>query len=638
MTELIALRRFGGEAPVLPPHMLPDYAAQEARFCDFSHGHLAPLQDGFLLATMSNVVKSIYTEDGILFYTWPTEAWPVKSPVLRDNYDRVYYLDAGELRVTTTAGMQVNGGEPGSSYKVGVPRPTVAPGLALVDRDDFRDYPGATFVLTVWWEYASERYQEAAATLTTITALREYNFSAPVLDTVATPEGSVVRATLKVLDADMHPFMTVTLTAGETDARSVALPGGVTFEMTKISDLLHKLELTYGIVETRAYTYTCFNTWLEESAPSPPAMVTTTYLQDVEVSLTSVSFAGGYRPLSTYRTYRTIGANPAYLRIRDASDLTFTDTSSKGSDVLGSLETIDYEAPPPLLDAMVRLANGCLAGFHNTTLYITPPYRPHTWQYQVGFPKSIRGLCVAPNSLVLTTAEMPYAVIGATPDAMQPVELPATQAGIAQRSMTKLDTQVVYASNDGIVSVRGVQADLAQSQALFARDNWQARFGGVLADASMRFAYHDGALVATSSTQALGFVLRTDESAAGQFTRFNVRMDSMFQLPVADTLYYSVDEDIFAFRAGELLAYTWWSKDFIFTTPRNLGAGFIRCSGPVTLTVYADGVAWVTKTVSTGYFRLKSGTKKARWSIKLQGTAVVEEFYLGRTFEELAVV
>lgn len=635
MTEMIDLRKFGGEIPRLPPDLLPNEAAQQASFCDFAHGHLAPLRAGFALATMVNTVKSIYTEDGALFYTWPTEAWPVKSPVLRDTYNRIYYLDSGVLRVTTTAGLASNGGVPASSYKAGVPRPTVAPGLALVDRSDLRDYPGATFGITVWWEYNSQRYQETTATVTTVTALRVYTFSAPVRDTVGTPEGAVIRATFKAIDAATHPFMTVTLTAGDTDVRSSALPGGVTFALTQISGLSHKLELTYGISETRAYTYTAQNTWLEESPPSPAAQISTTYLQDVAVTLTAVSFAGGYRPLSTYRTYRTVGASPAYLRVKDDASLTFTDSSFKASDMLGALETLEYEDPPASLDAMVRLDNGCLAGFSGTTLYISEAYRPHTWQYQIAFSKNVRGLCVGPGSLTVTTADGGYAVVGQTPDAMQPVPLPVPQAGLAQRSMVKAENQVVYASHDGLVSVSGVQAALTDSQALFARDDWQARYSTILDDASLRLAHHDGCLVGTSATEANGFLLRTDEAASGQLSRFDVRMDSMFQLPVADTLYYSVGTDVFEFRAGAPYSYTWWSKDFIFDTPRNLGAGYIECDTPVTLQVYVDGVLWQTKTLSTGNFRLKSGRSHRRWSVKLSGTATVKRFILARTFNEL---
>jgi hypothetical protein len=553
--------------------------------------------------------------------------------VKQDTFNRVYYLDTGVLRVTTTAGMSPAGGAPGSSWKAGVPKPTVAPALVVVDRSDLRDYPGATLSLTCWYESLGERFQEAAATLTTVTAMRSYTFPAPAVVT-GTPDDAVLRATLKVTDTTGHVVMSVTMTVSDTDVRSSAMPGGVTLSMVKTTGLTHKIDLIWGVVETRAYTYTAKNTWNEESPPSPASQVSLTYLQDVQVTLSAVDFTG-YRPLSVYKTYRTMGSSSAYLEIHSDSALTFTDTSSKAADVLGSLETLDYESPPALLDAMVRLANGCLVGFKGNMLYMSEAYRPHTWQYQYAFSKNIRGICAAAGSLVVTTADGCYLMVGGSPSTLQPMQLPIPQAGIAQRSMTNVDGGTIFASNDGLVTVQGSQASLRQSQQLFARDDWQTRYGAILLDASLRLAFHDGCLVGTSSSQALGFVLRLDEGGAGQLTQFNEQMDTMFQLPVADSLYYTKGASIYQFRGGTAYNYSWWSRDFLADSPINLGAGYINCVGSVTLTLYADGVQWVQLTLSTGYFRLPAGTKRRRWSVKLQGAGTVRELYLGRTMKHV---
>jgi hypothetical protein len=69
MSAFIELRKFGGEIPQSPADLLPQWAAQEAKFCDFSHGQLNPLKQGFLLTTLAATVKTLYTEDGINFYT-----------------------------------------------------------------------------------------------------------------------------------------------------------------------------------------------------------------------------------------------------------------------------------------------------------------------------------------------------------------------------------------------------------------------------------------------------------------------------------------------------------------------------------------------------------------------------------------
>lgn len=635
MADIIELRRFGGEIPVSPPHLLPDYAAQQAQFCDFAHGHLMPLKQGFLLTTMSAAVKTIYTQDGINFYTWPFETWAFRSPVLQDTYNRVYFLDSsGVLQVTTTVGMTPTGGQPSSTYKVGVPAPTLAPGLAVVERTTLRDYPGATFTAKVWWESQGTQYQEADAALTTVTALKAFTFNASAKAS-DTPADAVVKAMISLKDGSGNPIFSLTLGVGDSDIRTLALPGGVTVALTLVSGSQYRFDLSYGVAETRAYTYTCVNTWKEESAPGPASQISVTYLEDVQVTLSAVDFTG-YRPLSAYNLYRTMGTSPTYVLVRDADASTsFVDSSSKASDVLGTLQTLDYVLPPAQLDAMVAMPNGCFVGFHDNMLYISEPYRPHTWQYQKAFPKSIRGLCVAAQSVVVATAEFCYALVGSAPANMQPLKLSAQQAGIAQRSMVDTDGSTAVVTHDGVLQISGSQASMRASQALFARDDWQTRYGAILQDASMRLAFHDGCLVATSSTQALGFLIRFDGEDSGQYTQFNEQMDAMFQLPVADTLYYAKGANIYEFRAGSDYSYTWWSKDWTMSRPVNLGAGYIRCSAPVTLTVYADGAQVWTGSVSTGYFRLPAGFKALLWSVKLQGTATVEELVIAKTMGDL---
>lgn len=633
MSDFPDLRVFGGEVPVSPEDLLPGTAAQQALFCDFTHGHLMPLRQGLLLTTMSAAVKTIYTEDGLNFYTWGVETSAAKSPVLADVFNRVYYLDSGVLRATTTAGMLPTGGVPALSYKVGVPAPATAPALAIVERSDLRDYPGATVAINLWYEYDSDRYQETTPSVTTVTAFRTFTVVAPALSTPATPAGAVLRATLKFINAAGTPFMTITLTAGDTDARSTSLPGNVTLSMIS-SGTTQTFSLLYGVSETRAYVSTCVNTWKEESGPSPASQIATTYMEDVAVTLSAVDFTG-YRPLDHYTTYRTMGASASYLDVHEGSSLTFTDISSKAADVLGALATLDYELPPAALDVFIVLSTGVMMGFHGNMLYMSDPYRPHTWQYQQSFRKNVRSICEAPQCVVLTTAEGCYIVVGTAPASMQAIQLPQPQAGIAQRSIVELDSETVFASNDGIVSVKGSSASLASSQNLFARDDWQARYGAVLADASLRFGYHDGCLVGVSSSQALGFVIRLDEKAAGQYTQFNEQFDSMFHLPVADTLYYSKGAAIYQFRGGDPYSYTWWSREWTYPAARNFGAFYIRCSAAVTLSIYMDGVLWWTGSVTTGVGRLPPDRAGHRFSFKFEGSATIKEFRMARTPREL---
>jgi len=86
-------------------------------------------------------------------------------------------------------------------------------------------------------------------------------------------------------------------------------------------------------------------------------------------------------------------------------------------------------------------------------------------------------------------------------------------------------------------------------------------------------------------------------------------------------------------------AYEWWSRDYILPKPTVLTAGYINCFGPVTVTVYADGVQrYQQQFFAAGYFRMPSGSKALRWSYKLSGTGTVKEISLAERRQELRSV
>lgn len=637
----IRLNQFSGEVPNLPKYLLPDFNAQQALYCDFAQKDLRPLRQGLEVATMANAIKGIYTEDGLTFFTWPSETYAYKSPVIGEQYGRVYFMNASGFKVTTYSQAQLSGGQPAQAWDVGVPVPTVAPVLTAIDRTTLRDYPSATVSCKAWYEVNGKRYDEATVTLTTVTAFKQYTFTPPnrtalTLDQNGNESGTPGDAKLYVqftVSNGGTNVLTALIPSGSTSAvRSNALPGGLEFSLNSTGTI----DIKWGVNETRAYTYTVLNTWNEESGPAPAATIDVTYMQDVSVAYTVPSF-GNYRPYANTKIYRTYGTSASYVSVGTPSSSPYSDTSFKASDIGVSLPSLEWAPPPSGLFGLTALPNGVFAAFAGNRLYFCEPYRPHTWQHSMTFPLAIRGICPGSQSLVVTTAGGSYMVLGSSPKNMQQSLLPIPQSGVTHRSMALLEGSVAYASNDGIVMVSGSQATMNVSQQFFSREDWRGRYADVLGD--IRFTYHDGFLVAASSTQAKGFVVRLDE-AAGTFAQYNVQLDAAFYLPILDTLYYSVGTKLYRFRGSESFhTADWWSKDYVLGKHVNFGAGYIRCQGPVTITLYADGVQWHQVTMnSTGYFRIPAGNRALKWSIRLQTTSVVEEVVIAESMTELRSV
>lgn len=641
---VIGFRQFSGEVPQLPDNLLPEDKAAYASFCDFSHGNLAPLNQGLLYKTFSSTVKGIYTEDGINFFTWPEECFALKSPVVGDVYNRVYFTKTANpnLYVTQTSFATPSGGVPSTSYLAGVPVPSAAPALSVVELNTLRDYPSFAWSFRVWWGSNGASYDITSQTGTTVTQLRKFTVPVPASSTAPAGGSAVVEITLTDTSTGNVVFTLAKDTGNSVLAMTDALPGGiemqVSFSGTQGSGGTATVALQWGVMETRAYVYTAVNQYAEEGAPSPAALVNVTYVENVQAVAAIPDFTG-YAPYVNLNLYRTFGSSGNYLKITPSgtstvgSNVTMTDATWKGSEAIGGLYTIGFQPPPPALNGLCYVGNGFFAGWVNNTLYFSEPFRPHSWQYNTSFINSIRGICPMPSGLVVTTAGGTYLVQGAHPSAMLQNRVPVPQAGISQRSMTQVGGVVAFASNDGIVTTDGSRAALDISQQLWTRTDWRAAYAAVLPD--MIFGYHDGFLVAASTSQAVGFLVKLDEQA-GTLTEFPVRVDALFYLPVLDTLYYSVGANVYRFREStSTYTATWKSKDFILPKPSSFGAGFLNATAPVAVTVWCDGVQKITGTINPGYFRLPAVGKWLRWQFQFVTTGVVTEISFGGSFKEL---
>jgi hypothetical protein len=381
------------------------------------------------------------------------------------------------------------------------------------------------------------------------------------------------------------------------------------------------------------------NAILEESVPSLANVVSLTYLDYVEVTTADPSFTG-YVPKSAVNVYRTFGTNPTYFKITTTSlgSGVYKDETYKASDIGVALPSLEWDMPETGMTGLVALPNGFFAAYKNNMLYFSEPFRPHAWPYAMSFPNNIMGICADAQSLIVTTNTGAYMVLGSLPSNMAQQKLPLPQAGIAQRLMVNIEGAVAYASADGIVLVQGSQSSLALSQKFYSREDWRSTFATIADDA--RFGYTDGYLVMASSQEAKGIIIRLDE-AAGTLTQFNETFDSMFYLPITDTLYYSKGANVYRLRDGAASYYTldWWSKEFTLPNYANFGAFYIRCTASTTVTIYVDGASWHTFTAAaTGYYRLPAGKRALRWSIRVQTAGKIEEIAMAESMSEFRSV
>ena len=670
---LIAIRDFKGEIPRLPAHLLPDGAARTAVNCDFARGQLAPLKDGQQqwTWTTNSTIGSLFTDDGTNWVvTTAADVAFYKSPVIDEQYSRYYFLwSDGIARVDTlpTNAPSPTGQVPNTQYRLGVPAPTVAPTLTLTTLSSIPGVTSPTWTFSYWYEANGTRYQETTiSSPALVTANQQWTFTPVAIDvgteeSPKTPSSAALTVGAVLRDGSgssaKEIFRLNTSTASIVGARSSALPGGVELAISKDSSNLVTIKVNWGVVDTRAYCYTVKNSWGEESAPSPAALISPTYIQQVNIAIPAVDFTN-YRlqgaGATGYGIYRTFGSNSDYISIDfSGSSSPFVDSVHSPSSAGTTLRTTSAWKPPPtLLDTTVGMhltPNGWFAAAKGNTLYMSEPYRPHAWPYSMTFPRKIRGMCVGSQGIVVTTAEATYMVYGPHPASVTQQKLSVPVGGVSSKGMCNVEGGVAMITNDGIMFVNGTKASLEEGQRLFTREEWRARYENVLAN--MRLAYFDGKLLGCLSVADTdgyyGFVLRTDENkAAGNFSRSSLLVNAVAPFGLADRLYYTIGRNVYSFgQGGSYVGATWVSKEHLLSKPEAMAVLYVRSSGTATITLTCDGQPLlkndgtafsISVSGAGGYYRLPSRGPGLRWQINVSSLdGVIYEMVLASSMKEL---
>lgn len=690
----IVIRQFTGEIPKDAVHLLPDGAAQEALNCDFTHGDLRPIRAGKAILPIGFPAKTVYSDDGKRFIAFPDIAQVHRSPVSGDVFQRFYFTDSTGLKVGTFKNVPANGVTQAantSPKKVGVkpPKSVVASTAvvignisATVNYKRFRQDNGV-FVdqgtLPSTFSASTLTFQFSAANIpnqTSITELRQVSTGRKAfVQSVNVSIPTVLEFDIRINFNGEEFVVDSTLDI----QRFPSVPGGMEARITIESGSTYKMALSFGVIESVAFAATQQNQFQEESAPTISNIVDVRAIDTVTIKV-GLDRDAQYVPIEDINIYKTVPSGAGFV-LAFSDDLamvpvtpTTTNTESirtgrsffsrllrsfttptlpavsmagevltrvvRGvvftTDTTGSFRTLTterYLLPPEQLDGLQVLPNGYFAAYKGDTVYFCEPFRPHAWPYSLSLPHDITAMHVSENQLVAATKSNPYVIIGSHPDSLSEQRLPSIQAATSETAITNYDGMVTYASRDGLVAVSGTQSSLNLSQMLFTREDWRKRYDAVLD--KMQLTAYDGRLIGTNPITTDSFIIRLDEKL-GAFTRMALRADGTFTLPITDSMYYSQDNMLYEFGAGDFTTLSWWSKEYILAFPISLGAGFIHATGEVTLEFYNDR-GFHSRQVVSGIttFRIKSGLSSRRWSVKIITKATVRELLLAESMREL---
>lgn len=382
-------------------------------------------------------------------------------------------------------------------------------------------------------------------------------------------------------------------------------------------------------------------------------------VQNVFISQAYTPLAGA-RPVAGMNVYRTFRANqsadfillnPVPLTTMEAGKYVALDGHPRPPSTT-VLQTTEWDPPSTSLGNLTYVGNGFFVGSRGKDLVFSEPYRPHAWPYAMTFPHGIVAIVAVEGGLLVTTQAQPYVVYGSHPAQMSQQLLNTEQAGIVGRSITTVEGAAIYASHDGLVTVRGGQASLKSSQELFTRKDWRDRYKSVLHN--LILCAHDGAVVGLVDPShplsvggaTPGFQIRLDEAAQGQYV--GVRLDESpigaFVSSTTDTLFVGYTNGFAEWATGSDLEAMWHSKDFTYPKPEFFSAAKVRGWGTWEVSIYADGEPVTSQMIefdgidafgAEKSFRLPAVGTHTRWSVVFIGRGRIRSFEMGASFAEL---
>lgn len=131
---VIRIDRFVGAIQAVAPQLIPENAAQAANNCKLVSGNLQPWKGTTTVNTPSKAgtKKTIHLFGAGTWFHWLDEVNVVRGPVA-NNLERTYFTGDIVPRLTDASIATAGGGTgyPTNSYRLGIPAPVSAPGVAL---------------------------------------------------------------------------------------------------------------------------------------------------------------------------------------------------------------------------------------------------------------------------------------------------------------------------------------------------------------------------------------------------------------------------------------------------------------------------------------------------------------------------
>ncbi|MGL4486138.1 MAG: hypothetical protein ACRCUG_03915 [Yersinia sp. (in: enterobacteria)] len=393
--------------------------------------------------------------------------------------------------------------------------------------------------------------------------------------------------------------------------------------------------------DTRFYVETYVTGYGEEGPPGPVSQEVTIVYPGSTVNLALQPPGSQNSNITRRRIYRsTTGGGVAdYLLLVELPIGVLTYQDALPDKALGPvLETEHYLMPPDNLTGLCMMANGIAAGFAGNEVMFSEAYLPYAWpdSYKQSTEHDIVAIAPIGTGLVAGTTGRPYLFSGITPSNITNIQLPVMQSCISRRSMVNMDSFVLYASPNGLVSVDGEGNARVATESIIEPRQWRKDFN----PESIKAWQVEGeylAIYQTAKSTLAGFIF---DPQAMDIRHLTTIFDTAFNDLVLDRLYAVKGNKLYLSQSGSNpLPFTWRSKPFLtlagtsFSCLRVMSESLIR----VGINLIVNDLLALSLppgSLIDGLIRLPPITG-CKWIIEVWGNAQVNRITLSTSMREM---
>lgn len=656
----IRLSGFQGIIPKTSPRLLPDGAAQTANNVKLTSGELAPYNGAWPIAsqpTKTQPFLSIYhavSGANSAWFSWPLDVDCVRMPFDVTNEARYAWTGDGIPRYATYTQATSGGANdyPKTNYALGIPVPVAKPTAT----------PSGGVGAAVTRIYCHTFYN---------TATGEESGPSPFSDAATLK----VDSTWAIAGMDVFPANSGTGTATATRFTN----GSSVKHWLRVGDQVY-----FGGAPTTPRTVT--------AVPSTTAFDVTGASIAAETSWTRVV------PWNTAdlvrRLYRTSGSTAAFQLVADNISATTYNDTLLDTQILGDDLITTGWVPPPVDMACLRVTpGGSLVGISGNLICFSEPFQPHAWptDFQFGCDFPLIGVGMAGTDVVGVTSANPYLVTGTDPTSMYAQKLAGIYPGLSKRSIVSDGGACYFATKSGMAGVQGGQVSIVTAQ-WFTQDEWESYNPETMFGAYLQDRVFLGYIDDSSNRRMLVFNFPYQ-----QLTTLDLSTYALYIDETTGTMWVSTSQGICEFDSDSAtpMLMEQWSKQYVLSQPCSFGAAKVvfdtgvtqqaadaiadarvaaaaanvtgiadgsisgafgrRAYGAipfgdsnatrvpefpafstVTFTLYdADEIMFSAEIESTGAFRLPSGFKMDRPSVKINAQGRVSYVLLAETMNAL---